>query len=122
MLAALSVSRFGRDGGNALQSAIDWITGTLLGSVAIVLCVLAVAYVGFLLLTGRVAVREGLRVVLGCFLLLGAPVIAAALMGLAPLGPAQPAVPLPEAQSNLAPREELPAADYDPYTGASRRE
>ncbi|MXO90891.1 TrbC/VirB2 family protein [Pontixanthobacter aquaemixtae] len=82
MLAAQSASLFEPAGGNALQNAIDWITGTLLGSIAIGLCVLGVAYVGLLLLTGRLAVREGLRVVLGCFLLLGAPVIAAAMMGL----------------------------------------
>ena len=43
-----------------------------------ILCVLAVAFVGMLMLTGRLALREGLRVALGCFILLGAPAIASA--------------------------------------------
>ncbi|MDN3644629.1 TrbC/VirB2 family protein [Pontixanthobacter aestiaquae] len=121
MLAVFSASLFEPSGTNALQNAVDWLTGTLLGSVAIGLCVLAVAYVGLMLLSGRLAVREGLRVVLGCFLLLGAPTIAAALMGLRSSEPVQ----LPVAQienEELGPREELPQSDYNPYGGASVRD
>ncbi len=72
-----------QSGSNALGNAANWITGTLLGSAAITLCVLAIAFVGLMMLTGRLPVREGLRVVLGCFVLLGAPVIAAGFMALA---------------------------------------
>ncbi|MXP45959.1 type VI secretion protein [Altererythrobacter luteolus] len=73
-----SVSLFETDGSQPIGAAIDWITGTALGSLAIGLCVIAVAIVGLLLMTGRLAVRDALRVVLGCFILLGAPVIAGA--------------------------------------------
>ena len=42
---------------------------------------LAVAFVGLMLMTGRLAVRDGLRVAVGCFVLLGAPLIASGLRG-----------------------------------------
>ena len=73
-----SASLFETNGARPVGAAIGWITGTALGSLAIGLCVLAVAIVGLLLMTGRLAIRDALRVVLGCFILLGAPVIAGA--------------------------------------------
>lgn len=65
-----------------LGTATGWLTGTLLGSVAIGLCVIAVAGVGLMMLIGRLPVRLGARVILGCFILLGAPVIASGFMGM----------------------------------------
>ncbi|WP_209348251.1 TrbC/VirB2 family protein [Pontixanthobacter sp. CEM42] len=121
MLSVLSATLFKTSRTNALQDAVDWLTSTLLGSVAIGLCVLAVAFVGFMLLSGRLAVREGLRVVLGCFLLLGAPTIAAALMGLRSSEPIQPPV-MQAANEELGPRDELRPSDYNPYGGASLRD
>jgi len=59
-----------------LPAAVDWLTGTLLGTVAVTLCVLAVAFVGFVLMSGRMAIRDALRVALACFVLLGASSIA----------------------------------------------
>ena len=59
-----------------LPAAAQWLSSALLGSVAVSLCVLAVAFVGFALMSGRLAVREGVRVALGCFVVLGAPAIA----------------------------------------------
>lgn len=106
----------------SIAGAIDWINGVLLGSVAIALCVLAVALVGLLMLGGRLPVRHGMRVVLGCFVLLGAPAIAAGIAGAwqeipasPPLAPATAIEPIEE------PRADLPPADYDPYAGASLR-
>ena len=61
---------------SSLTQASEWIDAVVFGEVAIALCVLAVAFVGFAMLTGRFAMRGGLRVLLGCFVLLGAPVIA----------------------------------------------
>jgi len=49
-----------------LPAATGWVTDTLLADVAIGLCVLAVAFVGFMLMTGRLAIREGVRVATGC--------------------------------------------------------
>lgn len=104
-----------------LSSAADWISGTLLGSAAVALCVIAIAFVGLMLMSGRLAVRDGLRVVVGCFVLLGAPVIAAGLQGAAeevsaPSTPSEPAIELPPTQPPL------PQSTYDPYAGASLRQ
>ena len=103
---------------SALADAIGWINGVLLGNLAVSLCVLAVALIGLLMLSGRVPVRQGMRVVLGCFILLGAPVIAAGLSGV--WQRASPATPEPVAVTQQ-PRSDLPPADYDPYAGASLR-
>ena len=72
-------SLFDPPAGPVLAEAGGWITGTLFGDLAASLCVIAVAFVGILLMMGRLAVRDGLRVVLGCFVLLGAPIIATGL-------------------------------------------
>jgi type IV secretion system protein VirB2 len=44
----------------------------LLGTVATVAAIIAVASVGFLMLTGRMNWRYGATVILGCFILFGA--------------------------------------------------
>lgn len=110
------------DGGSAFGSAIEWINGVLMGELAAMLSVIAVAIVGFTLLTGQLNLRLGGRVVLGIFVLLGAPVIAAAFSASwsAIAGPA----PVPvEVYANAEPlRTDLPPADYDPYAGASLRQ
>lgn len=59
-------------GSGAIVGAVRWLEGTLLGTVATVAAVIAVAAVGFLMLTGRMNWRYGAVVVLGCFILFGA--------------------------------------------------
>jgi type IV secretion system protein VirB2 len=59
-------------GSGPVVSAVDWLQGTLLGTVATVVAVIAVASVGFLMLTGRINWRYGATVILGCFILFGA--------------------------------------------------
>jgi type IV secretion system protein VirB2 len=59
-------------GSGPLVSAMQWLQGTLLGTVATVVAVIAVAAVGFLMLTGRINWRHGATVILGCFILFGA--------------------------------------------------
>jgi type IV secretion system protein VirB2 len=56
---------------------VQWLQGTLLGTLATVVAVIAVASVGFLMLTGRMNWRYGTTVVLGCFILFGAASIVA---------------------------------------------
>ena len=75
--------------------------------------------VGFLMLMGQIPIRHGMRVILGCFVLLGAPVIAAGLAGA--WQSASPPAPDPEVYVPTEVREPLPPADYDPYAGASLR-
>ncbi len=62
-------------GSGAISGALGWIQGTLLGSVATTIAVIAVASVGLLMLTGRINWRFGATVVLGLFILFGASAI-----------------------------------------------
>ena len=64
-------------GSGPIVSAAQWLQGTLLGTVATVVAVIAVACVGFLMLTGRMNWRYGAVVILGCFILFGAVSIVA---------------------------------------------
>ncbi|WEK46396.1 MAG: TrbC/VirB2 family protein [Candidatus Andeanibacterium colombiense] len=108
------------DGENALGGAADWITGLLAGTLTTSLCVIAVACLGFLLLTGQLAIRRGGQVIMGCFVLLGASTFALALRGLGSelAGDNQAPVPLVIERQVRPP---LPPANYDPYAGASLR-
>jgi len=62
-------------GAGPIVAALGWMQGTLLGNVATAVAVMAVAAVGFLMLTGRLNWRFGATVVLGCFILFGAGAI-----------------------------------------------
>lgn len=106
--------------GNSVSSSIEWINDLLLGSLAFGLCVIAVAVVGLLMFSGRLPVRQGLRVILGCFILLGAPIIAAGFLGVWQ-GVDAPTYEPPSLVEHAGQREEPPPADYDPYAGASLR-
>lgn len=73
-------------GSGVLVSAVRWLQGTLLGTVATVVAVIAVATVGLLMLTGRINWRYGATVILGCFILFGAASIVAGIQSTASLG------------------------------------
>jgi type IV secretion system protein VirB2 len=73
-------------GSGVLVSAVRWLQGTLLGTVATVVAVIAVATVGFLMLTGRINWRYGATVIVGCFILFGAASIVAGIQSTASLG------------------------------------
>lgn len=64
-------------GSGVIVGAVNWLQGTLLGTVATVVAVIAVAAVGFMMLTGRINWRHGAVVILGCFILFGAASIVA---------------------------------------------
>ncbi len=72
-------------GSGPIVSAVQWLQGTLLGTVATVVAVIAVACVGFLMLTGRINWRYGAVVILGCFILFGAVSIVAGIQSTAGL-------------------------------------
>jgi len=73
-------------GSGVLVSAMGWLQGTLLGTVATVAAVIAVASVGLLMLTGRINWRYGATVIFGCFILFGAASIVAGIRTTATLG------------------------------------
>ena len=70
-------------GSGPIVGAINWIQGTLLGTVATVIAVIAVAVVGMMMLTGRMNWRYGASVILGCFILFGAASIVAGIQSAA---------------------------------------
>lgn len=89
--AALAVpahasANFDPEGSGAIVAAVNWLQGTLLGTVATVVAVIAVAAVGFMMLTGRLNWRHGAVVILGCFVLFGAASIVAGIQSTATLG------------------------------------
>ena len=62
-------------GSGPIVAALGWLQGTLLGNVATAVAVIAVAMVGFMMLTGRLNWRFGATVIVGCFVLFGASAI-----------------------------------------------
>jgi type IV secretion system protein VirB2 len=64
-------------GSGVIINAVNWLQGTLMGTVATTVAVIAVVVVGFMMLTGRINWRHGAVVILGCFILFGAASIVA---------------------------------------------
>lgn len=117
------LSLFDAPAASVLLANAKWFEGTLLGTLATVIAVIAVAAVGVAMFEGRVELKRGLSVVAGCFVLFGAPVISAGLMSLTaggrvitvtsapfPANPAIPPQPLPQTPQQPA---------FDPYAGAA---
>lgn len=80
LMGALSAPAFAAasvnpQGSGPIVSALMWLQGTLLGNVATAVAVIAVAMVGFMMLTGRMNWRFGATVIIGCFILFGSAAI-----------------------------------------------
>ena len=73
-------------GSGPIVSALQWLQGTLLGNVATAIAVMAVAAVGFMMLTGRLNWRMGATVIIGCFVLFGAGAIVTGIQSAAAVG------------------------------------
>ena len=73
-------------GSGAIVGAVQWLQGTLLGTVATTIAVIAVAFVGLMMLTGRMNWRHGGAVILGLFILFGAASIVAGIQSAAQTG------------------------------------
>lgn len=108
----------------AIAGATNWLEATLLGTVATTIAVIAVAAVGFLLLSGRIDVRRSVQVIIGCFILFGASSIAAGIMHAATGDAASPGValtpaPPPPVYAAPAARPPVKVVPFDPYAGAA---
>lgn len=110
---------------STLTAAIEWIDHVLLGSVGVAIAILCVAFVGALTMQGHIPVRRGLSTLIGCFVLFGAPVIAAGLLTAVRARSIEAApveAPPIATKSEPAPpyKPSIPAsAPYDPYAGAA---
>jgi type IV secretion system protein VirB2 len=72
---AVAAGAVNPQGSGPIVSALMWLQGTLLGNVATAVAVIAVAMVGFMMLTGRMNWRFGATVIIGCFILFGSAAI-----------------------------------------------
>jgi type IV secretory pathway VirB2 component (pilin) len=105
-------------GDSSLVEAAGWVSNLLTGSLAISIAMLAIAWLGFVTLQGRLPWRDGLRIVLGCFILFGSSTIAAAFLQLASSNQSR-VIEVPRATT--AKSVAIPARPpvFDPYAGAS---
>ena len=97
-------------------SAAEWLQDFLLGAPATSIAMLAVAWVGLQMLDGRISVRRGVEIILGCFILFSAPALIAGMRG----STNEPVMPQFEPSSLPSPtpvRSKTPP--YDPYAGAA---
>ena len=89
-LAAMPQAAFAQvgdpQGSGPIVAALAWLQGTLLGNVATAVAVMAVAAVGFMMLTGRMNWRFGATVIIGCFVLFGAGAIVSGIQSAAGAG------------------------------------
>src|SRR6476646_9275312 len=76
----------GPQGSGPIVAALGGLQGTLLGNVATAVAVMAVAAVGFMMLTGRMNWRFGATVIIGCFVLFGAASIVSGIQSAAAAG------------------------------------
>lgn len=69
-------------GNDPITSALVWMQSILLGPIATTVAVMAVAGVGFMMLTGRMNWRYGATVIIGVFIIFGAPRLVATIQGI----------------------------------------
>ena len=109
-------------GPSALDAWVRWLEAGLLGSVATSVAILAVAWLGLMLLQGRLHARRGLTTIVGAFVLFGAAQIATGLRFLGndraiaesrPVSPAELVVPTASKETNSS------NVGFDPYAGAA---
>lgn len=70
-------------GSSPMLAALNWVQGTLLGNLATTAAVIAVAVIGYLMLTGRFDWRRGIVVLVGIFIIFGAVTIVGGIRTLA---------------------------------------
>ncbi|MBV1692266.1 TrbC/VirB2 family protein [Novosphingobium sp. G106] len=84
--SAQAMGRADPAGSGPIVAALGWLQGTLLGNVATAVAVMAVAAVGFMMLTGRLNWRFGATVIVGCFILFGAGAIVTGIQSASGMG------------------------------------
>jgi type IV secretion system protein VirB2 len=104
---------------SVLLTAVQWLEQLVLGSISTIIAMIAVAAIGFLMLSGRYDLKRSMTVIFGCFILFSAPFLASGLMNLSSKDVEQNyTTPVP---SPIFPIFEMPQSqnDDDPYAGAS---
>jgi type IV secretory pathway VirB2 component (pilin) len=108
---------------SALLGAAQWVEALVHGQAATAIAVLAVAATGMLMLSGRMPIKRGLTVGLGCFLLFGASTIARGIVASATSVAGTEGLPARQPEIDPAPFNPAPPPApptvADPYAGAS---
>jgi len=95
---------------------VRWLEGTLLGTLATTIAIIAIASIGLMMLTGRINIRYGATVILGSFILFGASSIVA---GIQAIGDGSAATYAYRPPPPPPPAPTPPPANPDPYAGAA---
>lgn len=111
-------------GSSVFVTAVAWLQDILLGTVATSIAIVAIAAMGFGMLTGRINIRHGVSVILGCFILFGASSIVSSLRlavggDYAEAPPPVIAAPPPAPTPTPRPNPTKSPQPVDPYPGAS---
>lgn len=110
------------DSTSPISSAVGWLQSILLGTLAITVAIVAIASLGFLMMTGRIDFRRAAQLVLGCFIIFGASTIATGILAAVSDGGGQPYMAQAASPPPLLPSPPPAAAQstsYDPYAGAA---
>ena len=107
---------------SAIAAAVNWIQTLLVGQLATMVGIIAIAGFGLLMLTGRMPTRRGIQVILGCFIIFGASPIAAGIIASlnsrAEIGADRgPEVRSIEVVPPLAPPKAVESQPHDAYAG-----
>ena len=117
MTATLQGNLFAPSNASVIESSAQWLERLVTGPLVLLLSTLAIIGIAYLLLSGRLAIRQGAAVVVGTLIVLGAPTIASGLIEA--MRPGSPTAVIDrDAPVEFGPREELPPASSDPYSGA----
>jgi type IV secretory pathway VirB2 component (pilin) len=106
----------GADGQSAILEAARWLEQLLTGSVGTTVATIVIAIAGIVMMQGHLAPRRAVTVILGAFILFGAPAIAAGIVAAAKGQRARS-----DRAVSVTPPPALPGAapQFDPYAGAS---
>jgi type IV secretory pathway VirB2 component (pilin) len=107
---------------NALAAAVNWIELTLVGNLATAVAIIAIAWFGLMMLSGRFSSRRGIQLIVGCFIIFGASALASGIMSTLKAGTADAQTAPPESPviaAGPAVPPPTPAVPYDPYAGAA---
>lgn len=105
---------------SVILPAVQWVEAVFLGNLATAIAIIAIASIGFAMLTGRIDLRRGGNIILGCFILFGASTIVNGLRAAAQYPYTQYSeVAPPPPPAFVRPTRTDPANSYDPYAGAS---
>jgi type IV secretory pathway VirB2 component (pilin) len=114
-----------REGTSAIDQAVAWIENGLTGSLATSFAIIAIASLGYLMLTGRIDFRHAVRVIVGCFIVYGASTISTGIRAALPGAEGQGEAALAASPDTdrgvpaLTNIPNVPARSYDPYAGAA---